>query len=452
MNTSLWIDGLDQPGRPQLPGDQSCDVAIVGAGYSGLWTAYYLRELDPGLRITVIDANHVGFGASGRNGGWLIGEIAAGPDRHAKTVGVDGARTFLTELFGSIEQVEQVCRAERIDCDYQKGGALRLARRPGQLTRIKNEVEHLHDKYGLTDSDVCLLNADEARARVGATSLLGALWFAHAAAIQPFKLVIGLAQACERHGITIYENTPATRLEQGKVLTDHGSINAEIIVRAAEGFTPELHGERRRLAPIYSSMIATEPLSDSLLAQVGLADREVFSDDRHLVIYGQRTADGRVAFGGRGAPYNFGSAIKPSVETASGRHTKVEQALYELFPMLAGVQITHRWGGVLGVPRDWFPSVGLDRSAGLGWLGGYVGEGVAASNLAGRTLAELIAGTSTTRTAAAWVNHRSRRWEPEPLRWLGINGALNTMRVADAHERKTDADSPIAKALWKLLR
>ena len=171
-----------------------------------------------------------------------------------------------------------------------------------------------------------------------------------------------------------------------------------------------------------------------------------------MVIYGQRTADGRIAFGGRGAPYNFASKIDGSVEQRSRTHQRIIETLVELLPMLSGVAITHRWGGVLGVPRDWFPSVGFDRETGMAWGGGYVGEGVSPSNLAGRTIAELITETDSPRIDLPWVGHRSRRWEPEPLRWLGINGALATMGIADRSEAITGKKSRLARMMQSMFR
>lgn len=228
-------------------------------------------------------------------------------------------------------------------------------------------------------------------------------------------------------------------------------MRADIVVRATEGWTATMPGERRSLVPLYSLMIATEPLGDSFWAGAGLAERETFSDHRHLIIYGQRTADGRLAFGGRGAPYHFSSAIEADFDRVPRVHAALRDTLVELFPALAGAAITHAWGGPLGVPRDWFSSVGIDRGSGLAWAGGYVGDGVATSNLAGRTLCDLVLGRDTELVALPWVGHRSRRWEPEPLRWLGINAALSATRAADGTERRRGRPSRVAAAVGRLL-
>jgi len=451
---SLWHQNY--PGsldpRPPLAGDTQVDVAIVGGGYTGLWTAYYLLRLDPSLRIVVIEKEIVGFGASGRNGGWCVGELAAGPDRHEQVAGNDAARRFLVELFDSVDEVGRVAKREHFDCHYTKGGTIRLARNTAQLTRQQEEADHYQHRFGLSDNDLRMLGPDEARSDLAATDVLGALFFAHTAALDPLRLVRGLGEATEGLGATIVEQTTAMSIESGQVVTDRGTVHADVVVRALEGYTSTLDDHGRTLSPLYSLMVATEPLSDDLWAKIGLAERQTFADDRHLVIYGQRTADGRIAFGGRGAPYLFGSRIDQTTEQRSRIHDRIVATLVELLPALEGVAITHRWGGVLGVPRDWFPSVGFDRNTGSAWGGGYVGEGVAASNLAGRTLADLITNTESPRVDLPWVGHRSRNWEPEPLRWLAINGALKVMERADRAESRSGRDSTMARWMRKLMR
>lgn len=449
---SLWEATLDRssPARPPL-GTHRADVAIVGGGYTGLWTAYYLAVLDPSLSIVVIERERVGFGASGRNGGWCVGELAAGLDRLAAASDPARALRLVRAMFDAVDEVGRVSVAEGIDCGFAKGGTIRVARNQAQLARQRAEVAH-HHRAGLTEADLRLLDGDEARKRLAASEVVGGLHFAHTAALHPARLVQGLAEAAERRGVTIAEATAATGLAAGWVDTDHGRLEATTVVRATEGYTASLHGEGRTLAPLYSLMVATEPLAASTWEAIGLAQRETFADDRHLVIYGQRTADDRIAFGGRGAPYGYGSRVDASIEQSSRRHRLIEDTLRELLPQVADARITHRWGGVLGVPRDWFPSVAYDPSSGLAHAGGYVGEGVAAANLAGRTLAELITGAETERTDLPWAGHRSRKWEPEPLRWLGINAALQVMASADRTEGRRGRPSRRADLLWRILR
>jgi glycine/D-amino acid oxidase-like deaminating enzyme len=451
---SLWLDGLNgslDP-RPALAGDTDVDVAIVGGGYTGLWTAYYLLRRDPTMRVLVLERDIVGFGASGRNGGWCVGELAAGPDRHEKIAGNEAARRFLRELHDSVDEVGRVVAREEISCSYTKGGTTYVARNAAQLTRHREHVREQQDRYGLTDDDIRLLGPDEAHQHLNGTRIIGGLHLAHAAAVDPAALVRGLGDAVERLGARVVEQTAVLRLDNGRVVTDRGTVRADVVVRATEGYTGTLRGHRRNLSPLYSLMVATEPLSDDTWQNIGLQNRQTFADGRHLVIYGQRTKDGRIAFGGRGAPYGYASRISASIEQRSHIHDRIVEALVDLLPQLEDIEITHRWGGVLGLPRDWFPSVGFDAATRLAWSGGYVGEGVAASNLGGRTLADLITDTDSARIDLPWVGHRSRRWEPEPIRWLEINGALGAMRIADRMEERSGKDSKLAKLMWRFLR
>jgi glycine/D-amino acid oxidase-like deaminating enzyme len=421
---SFWIAQLGpaKP-RPALPGDRAADVAIVGGGFTGLWTAYYLAAIDPGLRIVVLEASTCGFGASGRNGGWCSGLFPVPVARLARRYGRDRAVAQYRALAATVDEVGRVAAAEGIDCGYAKGGTLALARTPAQLRRARAEAGSCA-AFGL---DMALLSAAEATARCGASGVLGATYSPDCAAVQPAALVRGLAAAVERRGVAVHEQTRAVRLAPGRVVTDRGTVTAGVVVRALEGYTAGLAGHRRVLAPVYSLMIATEPLPAAVWDRIGLARRETFTDHRHLIIYGQRTTDDRLAFGGRGAPYHFGSRIRPSYDRVPAVFDALRRDLHDLFGI--DPPIAYRWGGPLGIPRDWMPSVGLD--GGLARAGGYVGDGVAATNLAGRTLADLITGRESALTRLPWVGHRSRRWEPEPVRWLGINAARHATHVRD---------------------
>jgi glycine/D-amino acid oxidase-like deaminating enzyme len=442
---SLWLQttpGSLQP-RAALSGDTTVGVAIVGAGYTGLWTAYYLHEVDPSLRVAVLEAEIAGFGASGRNGGWCSALYPVDIAKLTHEAGPSAAIAQYLAMQGSVGEVARVCRAEGIDADLALGGTVVLARSAAQLARARSEAAQANE-YGL---DLDLLDADAARGRLKATSVLGATYTPHCAAIHPGKLVRGLADVVEARGATIYEQCRATAIEPGAVHTTQGVVRADVVVRATEGYTATLPGLRRAVAPVYSLIVATEPLPDDTWTEIGLAERETFSDYRHLIIYGQRTADGRLVFGGRGAPYHFGSQVRAEYDRVPRVFDALHRTLVELFPVLRDVEITHRWGGPLGITRDWHASVGLDRATGLAWAGGYVGDGVSTANLAGRTLADLITHRDTELTALPWVGHRSRKWEPEPLRWLGANAGLRAMTWADTSETRHDRPSRLAQVV-----
>ncbi|HEY5135076.1 MAG TPA: FAD-dependent oxidoreductase [Candidatus Nanopelagicales bacterium] len=451
---SYWWDSLPDdlagPVRPALATSTTADVAIVGAGYTGLWTAYYLAKSDPALRIVVLEAETAGFGASGRNGGWASALFPTSMSKVAESSSREGAVSLLEAMFDTVDEVGRVTAAEGIDCHFRKGGTIALIRTPVQMERARAEIED-HRSWGFGPEHFALLSADEARARLDATDVLGATYSPHCAAIHPARLVRGLARAVERLGVTIHEGTRVTSIEPGVVRTERGDVRAPRVVRATEAWTSHLPGHERDIAPVYSLVLATEPLPAELWAQIGLRQGETFNDHRHLIIYGQRTADDRFVFGGRGAPYHLGSRIKPEFDHEPAVFDELWRVLRELFPAVASRAVTHTWGGPLGIPRDWYPSVGLDPATGVGWAGGYVGDGVASSNLAGRTLADLVRGERTERTALPWVNRHSPKWEPEPLRWLGVNLGLRVMGSADDAEERSGKASRRAELLAPFL-
>ena len=454
---SLWWDGLEPvPVRRSLDGALDVDVAIVGGGFTGLWTARSLLEADPTLRVVVVEKEVVGFGASGRNGGWCSALFAASDARIERQHGHDAAMSMRRAMQASVDEVGAAAAADGIDCRYEKGGTIVAARSAAQVQRSTNEIDEAR-AFGLGEEDLRWLDAGEATKVLGAKGVLGATFTPHCAAIDPARLVRGLADTLERRGVTILEGTevlaiePATAGQRPRVRTAFGTVVADVVVRALEGWTPTLAGAAREIAPVYSLMVATEPLPAEFWADAGLDGRPTFADHRHVIIYGQRTADDRIAFGGRGAPYHIGSSVRPSFDRDPGVFKMLRETLVELFPALVDARITHRWGGPVGVPRDWHSSVGYERESGIAWAGGYVGDGVSTTNLAGRTLADLIVGRDSELVRLPWVGHRSPRWEPEPLRWLGINMGLWATKAADRTELRNGQPSWIAARMERLL-
>lgn len=433
---SLWQDGTELEKRRPLVGNLDVDVAIVGAGYTGLWTAYYLSESDPTLSIAIIDSKQVGSGASGRNGGWCSALLPWSPAELEMRHGRMAMQFIQREMFATIDEVHRVTNFEAIDCDFAKGGTLTSASSPAHVDRLRNEVASWYDS-GFVSSDMAWLDAQEIRRTINLTTTYGGVFAPHCAALHPFKLVTGLAHALERRGIQIFEDSKAIAIGTNQVTTPQGSVTARHIVRATEAYTSQLDGHRRTMVPLYSLMVATEPLPMSVWNDLGWSRRTTFADGRNMVTYAQRTADGRIAFGGRGAPYHFGSAIHDRFDSDHRIHDKLERTVRHLFPQISDARFTHRWGGPLGGPRDWHPFATYDSGSGLATGGGYVGDGVALSNLVGRTLSHLIVGTDHPLTRSLLVNHSSKQWEREPLRWLGINGLLALTELADHRERRT---------------
>ena len=428
--TSFWwraLGGLPSP-RPALEGPLGdCDVAVVGGGYTGLWTALYLKRARPSWRVAVLEREVCGFGASGRNGGWLSGLLAGSRQRWAAVHGREAVIAAQREMFATVDEVASF----GIDCDYVKGGSLVVATGEPALRRLQDELAY-ERSWGFGEEDWRGLAPHELGVQVNGAQ--GALFTPHCARVQPAKLVRGLAQLCTDAGVELYERTPVQALPVP---------GARWTVRATEGYTAGLPDLRRAVVPLNSAMIVTEPIGD--WSEIGWEGRETLLDGSHAYCYLQRTADDRVAIGGRGVPYRWGSRTDVAGELPAATAAELRERLVRLFPSLRGIGIADGWAGVLGVTRDWCPSVGVDRAAGIAWAGGYVGDGVSTANLAGRTLRDLICEEDTPLTHLPWVGWQARSWEPEPLRWAGIHGVYSLYRAADRREERTGRASRLAK-------
>ncbi|KDN82010.1 NAD(P)/FAD-dependent oxidoreductase [Kitasatospora cheerisanensis] len=441
---SFWYAATGLPERrPPLAGDTRADVCVVGGGYTGLWAAYYLKQAAPELDVVLLEREFCGYGASGRNGGWLYNGIA-GRGRYARLHGEDAARRLQLAMNDTVSETLRAAGAEGIDCDAHRGGVLEIATSPAQLARLKERFAH-EQAFGA--DEVHLLNAAQTAERLYVPGALGATWTPNGARVHPAKLVLGLARAAERLGVRIHESTAVREIAPGRAVTAHGTVTARAVLRCTEGFTAGIPGQKRSWLPMNSSMIATEPLPAEVWEAIGWDGREVLGDEAHAYMYAQRTADDRIALGGRGRPYRYGSRIDQDGATPDGTMAQLREILRKMFPAAADARIDHAWSGVLGVPRDWCAAVDLDPATGLGFAGGYVGSGVATTNLAGRTLRDLTLrhlgrGGRTELTELPWVGHRVRRWEPEPLRWLGVHALYAAYRHADRHEHA--ATSPLA--------
>lgn len=451
---SFWLDSLDDSltPRPALEGECQADVVIIGAGYTGLWTAWYLKEQVPQLNVVVLESEIAGYGASGRNGGWCSAYLAGIDALAANPATRSGARQLQRLMIETVGEIGRVAAAEDIDCHYERSGHVAVAVTPAHRQRARERVAEMR-RLGMDEQDCRVLDAGEVQAHIQVEGALGGYAMAHCAAIHPARLVRGLADALERRGVRIFERSPVTGWSGSRVQTDRGSVRAGRLLIATEGYSGSLPALRRKLIPIHSMMVATEPLDPEQKACTGLSRRIAFNNLKHMVTYGQMTADGRIAFGCRGR-YRFGSRLFERFEAASPAFDIVRGELLKFFPALKGVRFTHAWGGALGVSRQMAPAVCFDHRASLGWAGGYLGDGVTAAALAGRTLAELTLDQDTERTRALWVNPRpchglkAGRWEHEPLRWLGIQSIARMKHWADRAEL---SDSPLAPLILRLV-
>lgn len=433
---SLWLDGLagQLAPRPSLTGDAECDVAIVGAGFTGLWTAYFLKTLAPNLRIVMLEREIAGFGPSGRNGGTVGGGIAGDPRVYARRHGEDAVREAERMTYRAVDEIAEIVKRERIECGWDKAGWLRVATTRAQRERAHEDVAHAHS-WGAGPEDHRLIEGEELEQRVRIPGATAGVFSPHAARIDPARLVRGLADVVERLGVTIHEHSEVVAIEPGRVVTRSGALRSDMVVRATEAFTVELPGERRRFLPLYSLMVATEPLDQVVWDRIGWNGGETIGDMAHLFFYAQRTTDGRLAIGGRGAPYKLGSPIDERYERRQDVYRRLVDTIRRCFPAAAEAQVTHHWGGPLAIPRDWCQAVCYDPTTRLAWGGGYSGSGVLSSYLTGRTLADLLLQRDTALTRLPWVGHRSRRWEPEPLRFMASRAIIRIMESADKAEQ-----------------
>ncbi|GAA4171433.1 FAD-dependent oxidoreductase [Gryllotalpicola koreensis] len=441
---SFWWSQLGpvEP-QPALDGSIEADVCIVGAGYTGLWTAFYLKKARPSLRVVVLEQRFAGYGASGRNGGWLANSITGGREQYVARHGRAAVARFQQLANETVDEVIAVAAAEGIDADIHKGGEFTIATDAAQLGRLEAFAAA---EQQWAESGVVLLTADEARARIAVDGVRGGVWHPHTARLHPAKLARGLRETVLRLGVELYEGTRVESIEPHHALTARGAVKASAIVRATEGFTAGFRQFHREWLPLNSSLVVTTPLPASVWGEIGWHGRETLGDMAHAYMYAQRTADDRIAFGGRGRPYRFGSGVDADGQTPAGTVAELRALIERFWPVLRGVQLDHAWSGVLGVPRDWSATVGLDRATGLGWAGGYVGTGVASTNLAGRTLADLILEKDSELVTLPWVGHRVRTWEPEPLRWVAVQALYALYHAADRAEHAgRPTTSPLAR-------
>ncbi len=458
---SYWLETVDDgsPPRPPLDGDARVDVAIVGAGFTGLWTAREVLRRDPAASVLILEAATAGFGASGRNGAWLTASIAVTPGELARRTSPATVRAVTAAMRDTVDQVLRAADEDGIDAQARRGGVLRIARGVHELPSMERNHATLQ-RLGIADG-LEVLDATELGARVRVDDARGAILDPHGAAIHPGRLVRGLARRVEDLGARIVEHTPAIRIDPAgrgagtagpRVVTDRGTVTADAVVLATEAWTSQLPRHRREVLPLYSLIVLTEPISDARWADVGWAGHELLSSHRLTVDYLSRTPDGRILFGGRGAPYHLGSRISPAFDRHGTTHALLRTQVADWFPALSDVAFSHAWGGPIAMPRDWLPSITLDPSTGIGRAVGYTGQGVGTSNLAGRVLADLLVHGDTPFADLPMVGHRPRRWEPEPLRWLGaryVQGAAARLDARAARSGRAPGTRGLAQRLLR---
>lgn len=454
-NISFWVKSLaaiESPllslaGAQSLPPHPTFDIAIVGGGLTGLWLAYYLQQAEPDLSIAIFEKEQVGFGASGRNGGWLSREVPIEVKPLLKRAGI--TETDIAALYDAMEEavseVIRVTETEGIECDIAMGGVLTIATNPAQQARLSA------DELRKSES---LLSKAAVRSRINIPSAIAGHYDAVGARIHPLKLLLGLKQLLLARGIKIYEHRKVSSISSGALMVWEGIDEIEVyaskIVSCTEAYSQPLL-RNRKVIPVNSSIIVTEVIGAARWEKIGWEQCELLADDAHLFFYAQRTFDDRILIGGRGSPYQFGGKDAGNGTLDPKTQAQLLARLHALFPW-EDFRIEYAWRGSIGVTRDWCATVTYDALSGLGQIFGFVGSGVTTTNLAARTMADRLLGRRSTFTKLPWNDHDSPCWEPEPLRWIAIQSMYQLLGYADFLEMKRQLTDTayIAKLTYKI--
>jgi glycine/D-amino acid oxidase-like deaminating enzyme len=438
MNSSLWQKGQSIKCRPALSGSKDFDIAIIGAGFSGLWSAYHLKQLQPELKIAIFEKEYVGFGASGRNGGWASAEYPTSSKRLIKEHGIESYKALRDAITKSIDEIGQIAKQNNWQIDYAKGGSLVFARNKAQLSRISIELDNEHT----------FLNKSQTQELINIPSALGAVYTPHCAALNPFELARSLGSYLEGIGVEIYEKSAVTKILDKKLEVNGYEITCPISIRATEAFTPRSWMGNRQI-PIYSLMVATEPLPSDVITQIRNNQRATFQEACHLITYAQITGDNRLAIGGRGVRYKLFSRLSERSEIDNRMHSALERRAKSWFPQISQAKFEYRWGGAVALTRRWQAYLNFDRASGRAEIGGYVGDGVTLSYLVAKTLATQISNLKT--PALPFIDQKIGRWEPEPIRYLAVNAGFKATVMADFEEKITNRPSLLAAIIDPLI-
>ncbi len=438
MNSSLWHGKQKITYRKSISKNDSFDVAIIGAGFSGLWSAFHLKQFQPNLKIAIFEKEYVGFGASGRNGGWASAEYPTSSNRLIKENGLESYKNLRAAITKSIDEIGQIAKSNDWQIDYAKGGSLLFARGNAQLSRISKEIDEEHQ----------LLNKSQTTELLNIPSALGSVFTPHCAALNPFKLVRALADHLEKLGVMIYEQSSVSEIRDKQVEVNGFNVNCTFSIRATEAFTPRKWMGNRQI-PIYSLMVATEPLSNEVIKEIRNTQRATFQEACHLITYAQITGDNRLALGGRGVRYKLYSRLSERSEIDNRMHSALEKRAKSWFPQIANTKFEYRWGGAVALTRRWQAYLNFDHTTGRAEIGGYVGDGVTLSYLVAKTLAEKMSNVKTANLP--FIDQRIGRWEPEPIRYLAVNAGFKATVMADYEEKITKRPSLLAAIIDPLI-
>jgi glycine/D-amino acid oxidase-like deaminating enzyme len=435
-DTSFWLAtyGPYTP-NPPLEGEIRVDVAVIGGGFTGLSTAYHIKKDSPGMEVAVLEAEVIGFGASGRNGGFSMTLFGLEPAVTKALFGQERTVEAHRYMERAVDYVDDLVREHDIQSDYEFSGFLRAATTPGYVKRIKHDLEILVS-MGITGID--WIEADEIREQVNSPLFLGGWWEPRCGLMNPAKQARELKRIVQASGAQVYENTPVTEVRRDdrfKLKTPKGTLDAEKIVFATNAYSHLIPHLRRKQVPAFTHMVVTEPLAGRQLATIGWQNRQGLEDARNLVHYFRLTADNRIAMGGSDVSLAFGGDMQRDMNERI--FADLEGDVVKLFPNLEGIRFTHRWGGPVSVTVDMAPAIGYLGDKRAVYSLGCVGHGVSMTHLNGWTLADMILERQSDLTSVWFVNRRTLPWPPEPLRLILSQAIRGYLRIEDAlYERR----------------
>jgi len=440
---SFWLATYGEyTPNPPVKGDLSVDVAIIGGGFTGLSTAYNLLKDDPGMKVAVLEAEGIGFGASGRNGGFSMTLFGLEPAVTKSLFGQQRTVEAHRYMERAVDYVDALVKEHKIQSDYEFPGFLRAATTPGYVKRIQHDLEIL-TSMGVTGIE--WIDVNRIRAEVDSPLFLGGWWEPRCGLLNPAKQARELKRIAQKAGADIYEETPVLEIERAPRSTLHasrfilhtpgGTVAAEKVVFATNAYSHLIPGLRSKQVPAFTHMVVTEPLAEKQLKTIGWKNRQGIEDARNLVHYFRLTADNRIAMGGSDVSISYGRDMERDLNPRT--FADLERDVVRLFPALKGIRFTHRWGGPVSVPIDMAPAIGFLGDPRAIYSLGCVGHGVSMTHLNGRTIADLLQERKTDLTDVWFVNRKMIPWPPEPLRLIASQAIRGYMRIEDAlYERK----------------
>lgn len=431
----FWLDDPARPSpEPELTKDISTDLLIIGAGFTGLWTALLAQEENPGRHVVILEAGEVATGASGRNGGFMDASITHGL-RNGVARWPQEFPILLALGMKNLDEIETTIRRLGIECDYLRTGDIGMASEAYQIAELKEEME-LGARYNIRSE---FYDRDRVEQIVKSPFFIAGLNFPdHAALVNPAQLAWGLRRACIERGVQIYENSPVTKLEEGNnhilARAKHGSVRASRVALATNAFPPLLRRLSHYVVPVYDYVLVTEPLTPAQRESIDWQGREGLSDASHQFHYTRTTADGRILWGGYDAIYYWNNGFGSHLENDQGSFARLAEHFFQVFPQLEGVRFSHAWGGAIDTCSRFSPFWGVAHHGKTAYAMGYTRLGVGASRFGARVILDLLDGCKSERTGLEMVRTKPLPFPPEPLRSLGIRLSRWSMAQADNNE------------------